>query len=63
MRKYAALTAGPAINAIFLIPNFCIKGPPHRHIIVKPMQIAPGKLEAAFYGILIWSFLFMIHRS
>ena len=52
MRKYAALTAGPAINAIFLIPNFCIKGPPQRHIIVKPMQIAPGKLEAAFYGIL-----------
>ena len=52
MRKYDALTAGPAINAIFLMPNFCINGPPHKHMIVKPMQIAPGKLEAAFQGIL-----------
>ena len=53
MRKYAALTAGPAINAIFLMPNLCINGPPQRHIIVNPMQIAPGKLEAAFHGIKI----------
>ena len=59
MRKYDALTAGPAINAIFLMPNFCINGPPHKHIIVKPMQIAPGKLEAAFIGVFNSSFSFV----